>query len=115
MLLNFKYVLSESLAKLAKVEIVGIPINNDVSGWVDQADINANLLNHCSLYLCCESETYENNLVVQSNPMVIVAKNMVSALVIFHKVTGKTNGTIKCEILNNCAKLKVIPTGYKIE
>lgn len=109
MLLNFKYIVKEDLAKLAKVEIVGWPINNDVNGWVDEADINAGNLAHCSLWLCCEYMD-DGKTTVQMNPLAIVARNQTTAIQIYNKVTGK-EGTIKCAIFDKCNKLTVVPTG----
>ena len=53
MLLEFKYKVNDSLAQLAKSEIINWSINNDINGLVDEADINAKQLKHSSLWLCC--------------------------------------------------------------
>lgn len=110
MYINFNYTLPDNLFILASEEIIGLNNNHQITGWVDQADINSRILNHCSLYMICELEIINNENRL-SNPVAIVAKNQTQAMQLFRAITEKDNGTVMCEIIDNCAGLKVKPTG----
>lgn len=111
MYINFNYTLPTDLYSLASQEISDLN-SQKISGWVDQADINAKRLNHCSLFMICELDIVDN-VNRLSNPVVIVAKNDSQAMQAYKDITNKSNGTIQCEITNNCSKIKVEPTGIK--
>lgn len=106
MLLEFKYKVNDSLAQLAKSEIINWSINNDINGLVDEADINAKQLKHCSLWLCCE-RFEENNNTFYRNPCGIVARNQITAIQIYDEKYNVNSGTIKCAIEDRCDNLKI--------
>lgn len=103
MLIGFKYKLSPALVMLASNEVSGLD-GQYIKGWLDYEDTNQ--LNHCSMYMVCEQD---NDLL--SNPLAIIARNTFEALSKFHRATKLNNGTVMCEIVNNCDGLKVEPTG----
>lgn len=107
MVVQFKYKLPEGIIPLVRQDIDGF--NDDyILGWFDQMDIGQ--LHHCSLYMICELETIDNNNIL-SNPLAVVGKNTVQAMETYVKATGNKNGTVLCEIVNDCSSIKVESTG----
>lgn len=108
MIVQFSYKLPESLVPLMNQAIMDF---NDeyILGWVDQAD--AGNLRHCSMFMITELETHDD-ITINKNPIAIVAKNESQALEIYYRATENTNGSVFCNITENCSGIKVQPTGY---
>lgn len=107
MFIQFKYRLSDQILSFIRKQVIDFD-SDSMIGWFNQA--NAGQFQHCSLYIICELETYED-VYINRNPILIVGKNTVQAMEIYNSITGSKNGTILCEVVNNCSNIKVIPTG----
>lgn len=115
MYINFKYKIPSNITELAISDIENFPSNGELNGYIDEFDIYNKNLKYCSMYLVCELEAHINtNDRKLLNPYCIVAKNEFRAIDAFYNITKKNNGTVMCEIINNCSNIKVIPTGIKV-
>lgn len=107
MLIEFIYRLPEKIVPLAQKDIINFT-DDRIIGYLDQGD--ASRLNHCSLYMVCDFNTY-NGLNVISNPIGIVAPNENQALEIYFRATNNNNGMVFCSIVDDCSIIKVESTG----
>lgn len=112
MYIEFKYKIEDyEMLDFIYATVLNCP-SNEFIGYLNQVD--QNILKICSLYLVAKSEYTIDEPERRTKPLLIVAKNEISATQYYYDITGDNNGTVVCEIKDNCSNLKVEPTGiYK--
>ena len=103
MAVRFKYRIPENLQPLVNETVVNYGLDH-LYGFMPEE--LAGQLRHCSLYMICEYENI-NGLQVWTNPVAIVGTNEVNAMETYVKNTKKENGSVLCEIVNRCDKIRV--------
>lgn len=103
MVIKFKYRIPENLKPLVDTTVVDYGYDY-LYGLMPEG--LANQLKHCSLYMICEFESIQG-VGVWRNPIAVVGNNEFSAMETYTLTTHKHNGSILCEIVNRCDKIKV--------